>query len=170
MLKLHKILVSIDFSDRSGVAARDAGKLARHFHSEVTLFYVNELVVIHPTTGPLGIGISSTNAAEAGHISRRQQELDTFGCAEFTGVRINRLICSGDPATLIVEYAHTEGVDLILMPTRGKSAFRRLLLGSVTAKVLHDAECPVWTGKYVGESQPIGPTERRHPIGVAQVQ
>jgi nucleotide-binding universal stress UspA family protein len=32
------------------------------------------------------------------------------------------------------------------MPTRGYGVFRRLLLGSVTAKVLHDADCPVWTG------------------------
>lgn len=162
MLKLDKILVPIDFSDRSRLAARDASELARHFHSEVTLFYVNELVVIHPTTGPLGVGISSTNAVEAGHISQRQQQLDAFGCAEFTGVKINRLICSGDPATLIVEHAHTEGVDLILMPTRGEGAFRRLLMGSVTAKVLHDAECPVWTGTHVRDA--LGPslTEVRH--------
>ena len=162
MLKLDKILVPIDFSDRSRLAARDAGKLARHFHSEVTLLYANELVVIHPTTGPLGFGVSSASATEAGHISRRQQELDTFGCAEFTGVKINRLISSGDPATLIVEHAHTEGVDLILMPTRGKGDFRRLLLGSVTAKVLHDAEYPVWTGTHVGESPAPDPTEVSH--------
>jgi nucleotide-binding universal stress UspA family protein len=45
---------------------------------------------------------------------------------------------------------------------RGKSAFRRLLLGSVTAKVLHDAECAVWSGKHVGESPAIGPTEMNH--------
>jgi nucleotide-binding universal stress UspA family protein len=35
--------------------------------------------------------------------------------------------------------------DLIMMPTRGRGRFRAALLGSVTAKVLHDAECPVWT-------------------------
>src|ERR1700688_4681003 len=33
-----------------------------------------------------------------------------------------------------------------MMPTHGYGPFRALLLGSVTAKVLHDAHCPVWTG------------------------
>ena len=49
------------------------------------------------------------------------------------------------PALVISEYARKEHVDLIMMPTHGHGPFRRLLLGSVTAKVLHDAECPVWT-------------------------
>jgi nucleotide-binding universal stress UspA family protein len=41
---------------------------------------------------------------------------------------------------------------LIIMPTHGYGPFRRFLLGSVTAKVLHDAECPVWTGAHLQES------------------
>lgn len=57
----------------------------------------------------------------------------------------------GDPAQLIVNYAETAGVDLIMMPTHGCGPFRRLLLGSVTAKVLHDANCPVWTSAHVTE-------------------
>jgi len=36
-----------------------------------------------------------------------------------------------------------------MMPTHGYGAFRRFLLGSVTAKVLHDSECPVWTGAHL---------------------
>jgi nucleotide-binding universal stress UspA family protein len=55
-------------------------------------------------------------------------------------------VIDGDPATEIIRLAHSERFDLILMPTRGFGLFRRLLLGSVTAKVLHDADCPVWTG------------------------
>jgi nucleotide-binding universal stress UspA family protein len=57
----------------------------------------------------------------------------------------------GDPATMIVDYAREGGVDLIMMPTSGLGRFRRLLLGSVTAKVLHDASVPVWTGVHAEE-------------------
>ena len=46
-------------------------------------------------------------------------------------------------------------MDLIMMPTRGCGTFRRFLLGSVTAKVLHDAHCPVWTDA-PAEEQPAG--------------
>src|ERR1035438_4265336 len=38
---------------------------------------------------------------------------------------------------------------LIMLPTHGYGRFRRLMLGSVTAKVLHDAACPVWTGVHM---------------------
>ena len=36
-----------------------------------------------------------------------------------------------------------------MMPTSGCGPFRRFILGSVTAKVLHDVACPVWTGEHV---------------------
>jgi len=60
----------------------------------------------------------------------------------------------GDPA-LAIEYAAEEGrADLIMMPTRGLGRFRRMLLGSMTAKVLHDLECPVYTSAHKAESAP----------------
>jgi nucleotide-binding universal stress UspA family protein len=40
-------------------------------------------------------------------------------------------------------------IGLIMMPTRGRGAFRAALLGSVAAKVLHDPDCPVWTAAHV---------------------
>jgi nucleotide-binding universal stress UspA family protein len=55
----------------------------------------------------------------------------------------------GDPATQIITIAHDEQAGLIVMPTHGYGPFRRFILGSVTAKVLHDADCPVWTGVHL---------------------
>jgi Universal stress protein family len=40
-----------------------------------------------------------------------------------------------------------------MMPTRGSGRFRAFVLGSVTAKVLNDAECPVWTDAHMEEHQ-----------------
>ena len=59
MFQFERILVPIDFSDRSLSAASQAGALSRHFHSKVTLPHVSEFLVIHPLTGPLGSGITS---------------------------------------------------------------------------------------------------------------
>ena len=47
------------------------------------------------------------------------------------------------------------------MPTHGFGPLRRFLLGSVAAKVLHDAQCPVWTS--VHTDAPFGP--QRVPNG-----
>jgi nucleotide-binding universal stress UspA family protein len=57
-----------------------------------------------------------------------------------------------DPAQKIVDYAHTEQVNLIVMPTRGYGPLRRFLLGLVTAKVLRDADCPVLTSAHMEEA------------------
>jgi hypothetical protein len=39
-----------------------------------------------------------------------------------------------------------------MMSTHGYGAFYRFLLGSVTAKVLHEIQCPVWTGAHLEEA------------------
>jgi nucleotide-binding universal stress UspA family protein len=39
-----------------------------------------------------------------------------------------------------------------MMPTHGYGGFRRFILGSVTAKVLHDAQCAVWTGVHLQDA------------------
>jgi nucleotide-binding universal stress UspA family protein len=45
-----------------------------------------------------------------------------------------------------------------MMPSHGAGPFRRFLIGSVTAKVLHDLSCPVWTGSHlVEEYAPVVP-------------
>jgi len=43
----------------------------------------------------------------------------------------------------IVEYAERENIDLIVIGTRGRSAFKRLLLGSIASGVVTHAHCPV---------------------------
>jgi nucleotide-binding universal stress UspA family protein len=70
---------------------------------------------------------------------------------DFAGLRVERVAKLSDPAEAITDFAQTHGVDLIMMPTHGYGPFRRFLLGSVTAKVLHDADCPVWTAAHVAE-------------------
>jgi len=52
----------------------------------------------------------------------------------------------------IVKTARERNVDLIEMSTHGYSVFYRFLLGSVTAKVLHESDCPVWTDAHLEET------------------
>jgi nucleotide-binding universal stress UspA family protein len=68
--------------------------------------------------------------------------------AQARGVREARtLVREGDPAKAILEVAQGEGVDLIIMGRRGMSDLAGLLLGSVTHKVTHLAECACLTVK-----------------------
>jgi len=62
---------------------------------------------------------------------------------------VKRIVSEGDPAEIIPAYCASERVGLVMMPTQGCDAVRRLLLDSVTARVLQDVDYPVWTSSPV---------------------
>lgn len=153
MVKIAKILLPVDFSKEGAGAARHAGALARHFGAELTLFHANPVFV-----SGLGLPREFSGALDTGWVTaleaQRQQDLTNYHNEELAEVNRKHVVVTGDPAQAIVDYAHGEKVDLIVMATHGYGGFRRSLLGSVTAKVLHDAHCPVWTGAHLEETPP----------------
>ena len=64
---------------------------------------------------------------------------------------MDRVTALGDPAEKIAEFTRDNRVDLVMLPTHGHGLFRSLLLGSITAKVLHDVHCPVWTAAHASK-------------------
>ncbi len=152
MLSLPKIIAPIDFSERSPGAARYAGRLACHFHSELTLLHVMDTsayeVTAYEFTGP----VITTGAEER----KRDAEalLANFLPGEFRNMNVRRIVLTGDPADEIVNFAHSERVSLIVIPTHGYGPFRRFILGSVAAKILHDSDCPVFTGAHIPDAPP----------------
>jgi len=154
---LSKIVAPVDFSARSPAAVRFADALAYHFHSELSLLYV-----IEPDMAAWG-SLEFGSLALAEIIESRQERAQKDMAAFLPELRpdVKRVILSGEPALRIVEYAHRENAGMIVMPTHGYGPFRRFILGSVTAKVLHDAQCPVLTGAHVA-GEPRHPFEPSH--------
>jgi len=95
-----------------------------------------------------------SEAAEltAERLTQKRIELGTYLGGQCPDIPVTREVVEGDPATEIVDYARGHDAGLIVMATHGYGPFRRFLLGSVTAKVLHDAGCPVWTGPHLEEA------------------
>jgi nucleotide-binding universal stress UspA family protein len=83
-----------------------------------------------------------------GMVEERKQRLNSFLADELQDIATTRVVLEGDPAWRIAEYTEDQKVDLIMTPTHGYGPFRRFLLGSVTAKLLHDVKCPVWTSAH----------------------
>jgi len=121
MIDFKRILYPVDLSAQSRAVAPSVAAMAKRFGSEIVLLHVAS------TSPPV-------------------PAFDNFAAAEFSGTRVVRELFEGDPASQIVNYADKHKIDLIMMPTHGHGPFRALLLGSVTAKVLHDSHCAVWTG------------------------
>jgi nucleotide-binding universal stress UspA family protein len=147
---LSKILLPVDFSERSAAAAQHAKALAGRFGSELLLLHV--LTPPQYEFGALEIGGSLLVELYRGRAEQVAAELDAFLAAELAGLNTRRVVLEGDPAGKIVEFAREEGAGLIIMPTHGYGRFRRFILGSNTAKVLHDADCPVWTGVHLEQA------------------
>lgn len=135
MFPPRKILFPVDFAERCSSAARMVEIFAGRFQAELTLLHVLEPLSYND------IPVDSSGIAE--------QRLGSFLVEELKHFDVKRVLLDGDPASQIIGYAHSQGSDLIMLPTHGYGGFRRLILGSVTAKVLHAAECPVWTGVHM---------------------
>jgi nucleotide-binding universal stress UspA family protein len=152
MNSLAKVLLPVDFSERSALAVRYARQLALQFHCELILAHV-----LPPLHSDVGTQITGSMLVDVYRLRTDQAESDlkAFESEALAGLNVRRALLHGDPASKIVQFAHQEHVDLIAMPTHGYGPFRRFILGSNTAKVLHDADCPVWTGVHIDEVRPI---------------
>ncbi len=152
---LERILLPVDFSERCIAMVRSMIPWARRFRSELVL--VN---IVRPDT--------DTSPPEFGHCvtGRRDQRKDPwlrvyeFLRSEMANLKVRRMIWEGDPATRIVQGAKSEECSLIAMATHGSATISRLLVGSVTASVLHTAECPILTTSHADTraEMPLGPT------------
>ncbi len=147
MLKIKHILFPVDFSERSSSAVPFVESVASRYEARITLLSVAQPFYYAAMGDPGGLVGLDTDEL----LRDVQARLDNSLRGDFAGLRVDRVADLGEPAQVITEFARTRGVDLIMMPTHGYGPFRSLLLGSVTAKVLHDAECPVWTAAHVAE-------------------
>ena len=152
-MKFNHILFPIDFSDRSRALNREVEWLAARFDSRVTLMHVFEI----PAAWYAG-GEASYFDAEALNDLRQsaRQRLHEY-VIKAPEARLERVLAEADAAAQILGFAEEHDVDLIVMGTHGYGALQGWLLGSVTAKVLQRANCPVWTDSLL-HSQPQNPS------------
>jgi nucleotide-binding universal stress UspA family protein len=143
MIEIRRILCPIDFSEDSRHALAHASALARWYGAAITLLHVS-----HPeafTNPPLlfdelprGAGRIEAALHAAGEELPRWAEP-----VRSAGIPVETLIECGYVVRHILERAAARAADLIVMGTHGRSGFERLVLGSVTEKVLRKAPCPV---------------------------
>ena len=150
MLNIKKILLPVDFPDASLPVIEQAATLARHFGAEIVMLHV-----VTPQSRAAGVPDDGPERARWELLTEilimTEKNSRRALAPQLAGLTIKKLLLDGDPAHDIVQTAEQEKADLIMMPSHG-STFDQFLLGSVTAKVLHWTECPVWTGAHAGDS------------------
>ena len=144
MLPFRRILLPVDYSEPCLRVVPYVQDMLHRFNSELTLVHAY---------GPMAAAVlaggqeqlidpefpEQVRAAE-------EERLHLFAEHMFRGRHVELIADLGEPGCVIRKVAQQQDIDLIMMATRGHGPVRRFLLGSVTAKVLHDATTVVWTG------------------------
>jgi nucleotide-binding universal stress UspA family protein len=133
MVMLKKILAPTDLSDLSATGVRYATQLARDIGAELIIFHV--------------LVLDETNTVDKHDLERHRTRLDDFVIDKLAdlsaNVKIRKIVDTGDAYGAILDCAENERVDLIAMSSHGRSGLSRMLIGSVTDKVIRGASCPV---------------------------
>jgi nucleotide-binding universal stress UspA family protein len=153
MIEIRRILCPIDFSDYARHALDHALAIARWYNSTITVMHVfSAAPVAAYAPGSPGVQSIALTRADRDQLLVEMKRFVETECAP--GSPIEPMIREGHAATEILSEAAELHADLLVMGTHGRSGFERLLLGSITEKVLRKAGCPVLT------------VPRRHPDAV----
>lgn len=136
MWDIRKILIPVDGSNHSDLAAQFAIDVAKRHEAEIIVLSVIDIP--HHYLAKNLFDTLKKNIAEPA-VER------VLKYAEEKGIKATPLILEGHPAETIVKIACEQKVDLIIMGTRGASFMRKFLigLGSVAQSVLAHSPCPV---------------------------
>ena len=133
MAMLKTILAPTDFSDVSANGVRYACQLARDMSATLIIFNV--------------VALDESNAVNKREIEQHKKRLEEFVAEKVAdagvGLKMRQMVDAGQPFGAIVDCAEKEGVDLIVMSSHGRSGLSRMLIGSVTDKILRGGSCPV---------------------------
>ena len=139
-MKVAKILAPTDLSKLSRTSVRYALEMAMAQGGEVVVYNVIT------EDGDWFNRDDALNPAKALMPKQRERlaEFVTEHCGEFVGkVTIREIVDVGVPYKEIVRKADEEHVDMIIMSTHGRTGLDQVMMGSVTAKVVARAACPV---------------------------
>ena len=139
-MPIKTILAPTDMSLLSLPAIRYALEIGLERNAEVIIYHVIE-------SEYAGFGDDDPHDPATALVLQQKKRLNNFVQTNFADylnkVKVTELIECGLPYEKIVARSDHVGADLIVMSTHGRTGLEQLILGSVTAKVVARAACPV---------------------------
>ena len=132
-----RVLLATDGSPDATLAAQSAVELCERTGSELHVVHVGEYL-------PTFYAQTEEKPAELRHTAQRLLDEQTERLRAAGGQVAQAHLLLGRPAEQIVNLSEELGVGVIVIGSRGLSALRRVLLGSVSESVVRHAHCPVF--------------------------
>jgi universal stress protein A len=148
-MRFQRILIPVDFSERSRAAFRYAAQLARATGAQLDLLHVvpSPTRVRAAVDAYLGRPIPHTPESV---IAEARAELEWFvRTVDAAGLEVQLHVLAGDPASMICEQATEQPDDLIVLGTHGRMGLAEVVmgqqLGAIAKSIMSCAPCPVVT-------------------------
>ena len=141
MSTYHRILLATDFTEASNPAVEKGLELAKDNQAELVVAYAYE-----PPNSSQAAAVSPSAYDEWNENLRARAKTKIQPIVEEArsrGVIARALVLTGEPELAIPEAARNESADLIVVGTHGHTGVSRFFLGSVAARVISTAPCPV---------------------------
>jgi len=136
------IVVATDGSKYSAAAASEAIGIAKRNRSKLTVISVVPAELATPTDIEFGMSQRELIAEKEMHVAEKNAKT-VKDVAQKEGVEVQAFVMSGKPADAIIEIAKEHGADLIVLGSHGRTGLERLLMGSVTERVIVLSPCAV---------------------------
>jgi nucleotide-binding universal stress UspA family protein len=140
-IRLKKMLVPTDFSERSQKALKYALQFAKQFKSEITLLHVVEVRFAGSEAGVVDLIQLESDLRESGKIQLEQLARNV--ASEM--VKIRTEIRIGIPYMEITEMADEKKIDMLVVSTHGYTGLKHVFMGSTAERIIRHAPCPVLT-------------------------
>ena len=134
----NKIVLAVDGSDISKKAAKKAFSLAKKIGINATVIHVVNFPIYAVYTADTAY-MGDINSSLKKYGNNVLNEIVNMGSV--MGIKVKKKLVEGVPDDEIIKIAHKN--DLIIMGCKGHSALGRILIGSVSEKVIHHSEASV---------------------------
>jgi len=135
---ISKVVIGYDGSDHSRAAINFFKKIDELKAAELHVVMVIDFMSLYS----YGVDIPQTVYET---IRKKNEEAlqNEVNLLKSEGYNVKGVLLEGSPADALLEYANKNGADLIVVGSRGLSTFKSILLGSVSAKLVHESKIPV---------------------------
>jgi nucleotide-binding universal stress UspA family protein len=147
-----RVLVAIDGSTSSMHTIDRAISIAMKNNSQLVILYVIDVykypylpssIILAPTFGSEKYLEERNEAEEQMNKIKEKYKQKTKNNIDFKELKTEIVEGAKSAATTIIEYAESENIDLIIIGSRGRTSFKKLLLGSVSSDIIKNAHCAV---------------------------
>jgi nucleotide-binding universal stress UspA family protein len=146
MLELRNVLVATDFGEASDAALQCARRIARTFGARLHVLHVVDDVYARGLEAePLDMWDKEQHELTETAVESLRRRVTPEDTKRYNERAVPRV--AANAADAIIEFASETRADLIVMGTHGRNAIDPLGIGSVSARVVHSAPCPVLTVK-----------------------